>query len=79
MLMNGLDNHTKHAIMLTGSNLADMFEEHSQDGLLSEVGMEEIGECFGDIIEDLRGPVFEALLIELEDRGIEYDIAQFKE
>ncbi len=79
MSMNGYDDTTYQAIAATAVNLADIFEEYSEEGLCSEEGLEMLGDFFGDIKEDFRGEVFQHLLVELEERGIDYDIEQFKE
>ena len=44
---------------------------------LTSEGMEKMGELFGSIDPRLRANVFATLLVELEERGIEYDVDQF--
>ena len=63
-------------------DLATVFEEWSEKEeevfYLSEEGMEKMYELFGSIHPHLRANVFATLLVELEERGISYDIEQFQ-
>lgn len=45
---------------------------------VSDEGMEIMGDAFEKIEPNFRANVFEHLLCELEERGIEFDIDQFK-
>ena len=78
MLMNGFNEETHNAFINSARELVDIFEEYSEDGICSEEGLELMGDLFGEIKEEFRGDVFEHLLFELEDRGIDYDLEQFK-
>ncbi len=46
--------------------------------LISEEGMEMLGDKFSEIEESLREAVFGALLDELTERNVPFDIEQFK-
>lgn len=54
-------------------------EDRPFQHIISEEGLEIMGDTFDDIEEDYRADVFQHLLCELEDRGIEYDLEQFKD
>ncbi len=83
--MNGTDDYAHAAIQAMAMELADIFEDYmeaqpddeSEYRRCSEEGLEIMGDAFGDIMEDYRGAVFQHLLREFEERGIEYDMSQF--
>ncbi len=85
-MINNYDQDVHAAIIEAGMNLANIFEENIlveslQDGgsvLVSEVGMEELGDAFEEIEPGLRASVFESLLDELTERNVPFDIEQFK-
>ncbi len=86
-LVNGFDQETNQAIVEVSTELADIFEdniiaESYIDGcavvLVSEEGMELLGDKFSEIEESLREAVFGALLDELIERNVPFDIEQFK-
>ncbi|KKM75177.1 hypothetical protein LCGC14_1392820 [marine sediment metagenome] len=80
-MMNGFSEEILMEIIKASTELADLFEEYSEETdngfYLNKEGMEILGESFGNIHEDMRGMVFEHLLMELEDREIPFDIDQF--
>lgn len=78
MLMNGFDTETHHSFIDAARDLVDIFEEYSDEGICSEEGLELMGDIFGAIQEQYRGDVYEHLLFELENRGIDFDVEQFK-
>ncbi len=89
-LVNGFDTETNQAIVEVSMELADIFEDNileesylgmimeGQEVLISEEGMEMLGDKFSEIEESLREAVFGALLNELTDRNVPFDIEQFK-
>jgi len=85
-MMNGFNEDTHYAILGMARELADLFEEHSirdlgSEGelvLISDEGIVIMGDTFEKIEPNFRANVFEHLLCELEERGIEFDISQFK-
>ena len=89
-LVNGFDQETNQAIVDVSMELADIFEDNileesylgmimeGQEVLISEEGMEMLGDKFSEIEESLREAVFGALLNELTDRNVPFDIEQFK-
>ncbi len=87
MIMNGDSDYAHAAIQAMAMELADIFEEHmihldemgydADYARCTEEGLEIMGDAFGDIMEDYRGAVFQHLLREFEERGIEYDMTQF--
>ena len=89
-MINNYDQEVHAAIIEAGMNLANIFEDNivvesfiksNGDGgsvLLSEEGMEELGDAFEEIDPGLREAVFGSLLDELTERNIPYDIEQFK-
>ncbi len=91
MIMNGDSDYAHAAIQAMAMELADIFEDHiirpmddtgdyfvsEGPAMCSEEGLEIMGDAFGDIMEDYRGAVFQHLLREFEERGIEYDMTQF--
>ena len=81
-MMNGFNEDTHYAILGMARELADLFEEHSirdvSPVLISDEGLEAMGDTFEKIEPNFRANVFEHLLCELEERGIEFDIDQFK-
>ena len=80
-MMNGFSEEILMEIIKASNELADLFEEYSEETdsgfYLNKEGMEILGESFGNIHEDMRGMVFEHLLMELEEREIPFDIDQF--
>ncbi len=88
-MINSYDQDVHAAIIEAGMNLANIFEDNivvesfiksNGDGgsvLLSEEGMEELGDSFEEIDPGLREAVFGSLLDELTERNIPYDIEQF--
>jgi len=89
-LVNGFDQETNQAIVEVSMELADIFEDNileesylgmimeGQEVLISEEGMEMLGDKFSEIEESLREAVFGALLDELTDRNVPFDLEQFK-
>ena len=89
-LVNGFDQETNQAIVEVSMELADIFEDNileesylgmimeGQEVLISEEGMEMLGDKFSEIEESLREAVFGALLDELTERNVPFDIEQFK-
>ena len=88
-LVNGFDQETNQAIVEVSMELADIFEDnileesfinYDEDTILiSEEGMEMLGDKFSEIEESLREAVFGALLDELTERNVPFDIEQFKD
>ncbi len=90
-LVNGFDQETNQAIVEVSMELADIFEDNILDEslynavhkdntiLISEEGMEMLGDKFSEIEESLREAVFGALLDELTERNVPFDIEQFKD
>ncbi len=91
-LVNGFDTETNQAIVEVSMELADIFEDNILEEsfaritdnddvvlLISEEGMEMLGDKFSEIEESLREAVFGALLDELTDRNVPFDIEQFKD
>ncbi len=88
-LVNGFDQETNQAIVEVSMELADIFEDHlveesyidlkGNSVLISEEGMEMLGDKFSEIEESLREAVFGALLDELTERNVPFDIEQFKD
>ncbi len=89
-LVNGFDQETNQAIVDVSMELADIFEDNileesylgmimeGQEVLISEEGMEMLGDKFSEIEESLREAVFGALLDELTERNVPFDIEQVK-
>ena len=89
-MINNFDQETNAAVIEVSMKMADLFEEHILDEslynaahsdntvLISEEGMELLGDAFEEVVEGLRGAVFESLLDELTERDIPFDIEQFK-
>ncbi len=88
-LVNGFDQETNQAIVEVSMELADIFEDHLVEEsyinlkggnvLISEEGMEMLGDKFSEIEESLREAVFGALLDELTERNVPFDLEQFKD
>ncbi len=91
-LVNGFDTETNQAIVEVSMELADIFEDHILEEsfsritdnddvvlLISEQGMEMLGDKFSEIEESLREAVFGALLDELTERNVPFDLEQFKD
>ncbi len=85
-MINNYDQEVHAAIIEAGMNLANIFEDNileesfQDDGgsvLISEEGMEELGDAFEEIDLGLREAVFGSLLDELTERNVPYDIEQF--
>jgi len=89
---NGIDEPTMLSIMAAAEELADVFEDNileenfsrmnENDDIviqISEQGLKLLGDAFEEIVPEMRAPVFEHLLLELEDRDVEYDISQFQD
>lgn len=92
-MINGFDINTHAAVIKMAENLADIFEEHSEEESItydinpsfthttlkvSDRGLEILGDAFEEVIPSLRSAVFTHLLDELKSRDIKYDIKQFK-
>ncbi len=90
-LVNGFDQETNQAIVEVSMELADIFEDNILEEsfaritdnddvvlLISEQGMELLGDKFSEIEESLREAVFGALLDELTERNVPFDLEQFK-
>ncbi len=88
-LVNGFDQEVNQTIVKVSMELADIFEDHlveesyidlkGENVLISEEGMELLGDKFSEIEESLREAVFGALLDELTERNVPFDIEQFKD
>ena len=88
-MYNGFNEDTHYAILGMARELADLFEENAfpaanaadhsdQTRYISDEGLEAMGDTFEKIEPNFRANVFEHLLCELDERGIEFDIDQFK-
>ena len=58
-------------------NMADIMEEHTEDGIVNDEGLELLKDYFTDVLPEDRALVFENFLDELEKRGIAYRAGQF--
>ncbi len=83
-MMNGFNEDTHYAILGMARELADLFEEHAMETItgktsfISDEGLEIMGDTFEKIEPNFRANVFEHLLCELDERGILFDLDQFK-
>ena len=57
--------------------MADRFEENVDNGELSDDGWEIISSLFGAVEEEHRAPVFVEFLRQLDERGVDYNKADF--
>jgi len=87
-VLNGFDQEVNIAVLEASIELADIFEEHiiaesymdeEDTVLISEAGMEVLGDMFEEVAPELRAAVFTGLLDELLERDIPFDIEQFKD
>ncbi len=86
-MINNFDQEANMQVLELSIKLADIFEDNIIDEsyiagreetvLISEEGMELLGNTFEKVVEGLRGAVFESLLDELAERDIPFDIEQF--
>ena len=49
-----------------------------QEKLVSQRGLKALGDLFGQVLPAYRANVFATLLVELEERNVPYNVAQFK-
>lgn len=71
----------ERSIENTVANMADAFEQNIVDPVTKDItlkGMQELAEIFNAVPIELRGIVFRAFLEELDVRGIDCDVDQFK-
>ncbi len=71
------EEHSERKITQVGNKEDDTWE-WEEAYLVSDEGMVIMGDTFEKIEPNFRANVFEHLLCELEERGIEFDLDQFK-
>lgn len=87
-MINSYDKDVHFAVLEASMKLADIFEDYIIEEsymddeeatvLISEEGMELLGDVFEEIEPGLREAVFGSLLDELTERSVPYDLDQFK-
>lgn len=86
-MINSYDKDVHFAIIEASIKLANIFEDYiieesyinnGEEVLISEEGLELLGDAFEEIEPHLRESVFSSLLDELTERCVPYDLEQFK-
>ncbi|MCH8022367.1 MAG: hypothetical protein IH932_01290 [Thaumarchaeota archaeon] len=87
-MINSYDTDVHTAVLEASMKLADIFEDNiieesyidnGGEVIISEEGLELLGDAFEEIEPGLREAVFSSLLDELTERDVPYDIIQFQE
>ena len=78
---NTVTNHKYNSVEVhihrLAFEMADQFEENVDDGELSDDGWEIISGLFGAAEEEHRASVFVEFLRQLDERGVDYNKADF--